>query len=308
MTIAKGIRYAKEQSGGLLISFQANNNLDFLNVDFISSMTSNIESLHFFFSKISIVIFLPESLKNEDSNELLVTWSQNTKLKDYNIDIHYTKKDTKASDINHYFLNNHNQEGYSHILQADLTLMNINLSPMGIIHSIGLLGSDKIISSASTQVLNGSFGSIILPYNYESYNFLPTEEMDDSHHLAHILLLHRSGTTPVQIHSSCSGATIYPFKFIHEFKENEFYDAHDCVHLSNTYVFMNPKWKRYMPPDQQEQTQFHSQGMAFSVIRKIMAFIVVVHTSIILSYLFVIMSSKIKFYKRVQSKGEQKHN
>ena len=69
------------------------------------------------------------------------------------------------------------KQTYSHVLfieDLDDGINDISLSPLGIIHSFGVLGPNKAFASASKQVLSGSFGSIVTPIDYSSIHLIQT--------------------------------------------------------------------------------------------------------------------------------------
>ena len=190
--VLKGIKYAKTQSGGLVINIMSRDT-----IDAIPSLRQNVEGLVPFFSNLSVVVF--ENDSKDGSREAFVQWSADAQ--GYDVDVmeceeapgckfHEThryesieaKDYFKSSAVGKmpefrqrmvdYIVNTAKYSDYSHMLVMDLDIC-VSLSPLGVMHSLGLL-PDKAVASASRQVWPGSFGTLTPPYDFAPFRAVET--------------------------------------------------------------------------------------------------------------------------------------
>lgn len=194
-TVLRGIKYAKTESGGIVINVLSRDT-----VDHIQSLRHNIEGLVPFFSNLAVVVFENDSV--DGSREAFEQWAK--EAKGYKVDLmecdeaprcrfheshryeSLEQKDQYFSSsavgkmpqfrqrIMDYILSQKDYVNFSHVLVIDLDI-GVSISPLGVLHSLGLF-SDKPVASASRQVWPGSFGTITPPYDFAPFRAVETPQ------------------------------------------------------------------------------------------------------------------------------------
>jgi hypothetical protein len=201
-TVLNGLRYVKDQSGGIVINVMSRDT-----IDAIEPLRQNIEGLLPLFPKLSVLVFENDSV--DGSREAFKKWGQ--EAKGYNVDVmecpetagckfgeSHRYDATEATDyfrssaignmakyrqrMVDYLVSNTKYDDYSHMIVIDLDL-GISFSPLGILHSLGKM-PDNPVASSGRQVWPGSFGTLVPPYDFSAFRPFVTEQN------SHIVNLH----------------------------------------------------------------------------------------------------------------------
>lgn len=193
--VVKGIHYAREQSGGLIVNIMSRDT-----VDAIEPLRENVESLLPFFpdGKLAVVIF--ENDSKDGSREGFKEWAK--QARGYTVDLMSCGADNPdckfglshrydATESKEYFKSSAigkmadfrqrmvdyitqapQYTNYSHMLVMDLDLQ-VSISPLGLIHSLGTV-PDSAVASTGRQVWPGSLGTLVPPYDFSAFRALET--------------------------------------------------------------------------------------------------------------------------------------
>lgn len=300
--VLKGVQFATNKSGGLVIGILSRDTLDA-----IEPLRQNVEALAKFFpEKLSIVVFENDSV--DGTREAFEQWSRatvgyrvdlmgcgadnpNCKLKE--ADRHDSSKNADdffrrpsagklpkfRQQLLEHVLEDPLLKNYSHMMVMDLDLA-VSISPLGLLHSLGLMPDQPIASSGRTPIA-GSLGTMVLPYDTVAMRFARTSANQ------RILNFHRgwcemaspgdrwrfecpntspfslmltvdataTGTEPYKMRSAFNGAILYPLELIR--KTKAYYhtgkDGQSCEHVGfheslKTPVYVNPKWSFQIDP------------------------------------------------------------
>lgn len=199
--VRKGLQYAKEDSGGLVINVLSRDT-----VDSIPSLRHNVEALVPLFSRITVVIF--ENDSKDGTRKAFQEWAK--VARGYTVDLmqcsehpecqfgeshRYDSSESKdyfkssaigrmaeyRQRIVSYILEEDAYKDYSHMLVVDLDL-GVSISPLGILHSLGTM-PDSPVASSGRQVWPGSSGTLIPPYDFSAFRAYPTERNSRLLHL-----------------------------------------------------------------------------------------------------------------------------
>jgi len=197
--VKKGLFYAKDVSGGLVINVLSRDT-----IDSIPSLRDNVEALVPLFSKLSVVVF--ENDSKDGTRKAFQEWAK--VANGYSVDLMECKEHPEcmfgeshrydSSESKDYFKSSaigrmaeyrqrmvnyilENYKDYSHMLVVDLDL-GVSISPLGILHTLGTL-PDSPVASSGRQVWPGSSGTLIPPYDFSAYRAYPTERNSRLLHL-----------------------------------------------------------------------------------------------------------------------------
>jgi hypothetical protein len=205
--VMKGIRYARETSGGIIINVMCRDS----GIE-IPLLRQNVEGMLPFFQvdKIAVVIFENDSI--DGSREAFKQWAQ--EAVGYKVDLISCGEDNpdcqfhishryEATEVDDYFQSSaigkmaefrqkivdhivadEYYDNFSHMIVFDMDL-GVSLSPFGIMHTLGTI-PEEAVASSGRSVFPGSFGSIIKPYDMSA--FRPVE----THLNRNMLRLHKS--------------------------------------------------------------------------------------------------------------------
>jgi len=193
--VVKGIHYAREQSGGLIVNIMSRDT-----VDAIEPLRKNVQSLLPFFpdGKLAVVIF--ENDSKDGSREGFKEWAK--QARGYTVDLMSCGADNPdckfglshrydATESKEYFKSSAigkmadfrqrmvdyitqapQYANFSHMLVMDLDLQ-VSISPLGLIHSLGTV-PDSAVASTGRQVWPGSLGTLVPPYDFSAFRALET--------------------------------------------------------------------------------------------------------------------------------------
>jgi hypothetical protein len=202
--VTRGIAYAREESGGLVVNVMSRDT-----VDAIPALQQNVEALVPFFQKVTVVVFENDSA--DGSREAFSEWSKRASG-GYAVDLMDCGPDNfdckfgishryDAKEASHYFqssaigkMADYRQRmvdhildkypTYSHMIVVDLDLQ-VSLSPFGILHSLGT-HPEAAVASSGRQVWPGSMGTLIPPYDFSAFRTsLPIAQKDEHLHKLH---------------------------------------------------------------------------------------------------------------------------
>jgi len=198
-TVMRGIKYAKDESGGLIINVMSRDT-----VDSIPALRQNVEGLvPFFKDKLSVVIF--ENDSTDGSREAFKAWAKEatgykvdlmtcgekhpdckfgishrydaTESKDYFTSSAIGKMADFRQGMVDYIVSSPQYESYSHMIVLDMDLQ-ISFSPLGIMHTFGSNVNDSAVASSGRQVWPGSMGTLIPPYDFSAFRVIETPVND----------------------------------------------------------------------------------------------------------------------------------
>lgn len=201
--VTRGIAYAREESGGLVVNVMSRDT-----VDAIPALQQNVEALVPFFQKVTVVVFENDSA--DGSREAFSEWS--SRASGYAVDVMDCGPDNfdckfgishryDAKEASHYFQSSaigkmadyrqrmvdhilEKYPTYSHMIVVDLDLK-VSLSPFGILHSLGT-HPEAAVASSGRQVWPGSMGTLIPPYDFSAFRTsLPVSQKDEHLHKLH---------------------------------------------------------------------------------------------------------------------------
>jgi len=192
--VMKGIHYARDESGGMIINIMSRDT-----VDAIEPLRHNVEALlPFFPGKLAVVVF--ENDSQDGSREAFKAWAASAQ--GYTIDLmscgddhpdckfgvshrydateeqEYFRSSAigKMADFRQtivdYVIQSPKYTNYSHMIVLDLDLQ-VNLSPLGVMHTLGTV-PNAAVASAGRQVWPGSMGTLVPPYDFSAYRFYET--------------------------------------------------------------------------------------------------------------------------------------
>lgn len=192
--VMKGIHYARDESGGMIINIMSRDT-----VDAIEPLRHNVEALlPFFPGKLAVVVF--ENDSQDGSREAFKEWAASAQ--GYTIDLmscgddhpdckfgmshrydateeqEYFRSSAigKMADFRQtivdYVTQSPKYTNYSHMIVLDLDLQ-VNLSPLGVMHTLGTV-PHAAVASAGRQVWPGSMGTLVPPYDFSAYRFYET--------------------------------------------------------------------------------------------------------------------------------------
>lgn len=296
--VLNGIRYLKDQSGGIIFAIMARDT-----IQAIPPLKNNIESmLHF--TNVAVVVF--ENDSSDGTREAFQKWAEEVK-ESYIVDViecedspkcqfKYAHRDKSNGDfersssigkmgefrqrvVNH-ILNDTKYVDYSHFLVLDVDL-SVSISPLGILHSLGVKPNDSIASSGR-QARPGSLGSLVPPYDFSA--FTPHESEDNTRMIqlnkkfcelkpegyrwrnectalsaAQFMMIligdKLNGGKPYAVDSAFNGAVLYPIKLVRETdaKYDSGKDGQRCEHIGfnlsmKREMYINPKWNMNLHP------------------------------------------------------------
>mmetsp|Transcript_28678 Transcript_28678/g.33328 ORF Transcript_28678/g.33328 Transcript_28678/m.33328 type:complete len:707 (+) Transcript_28678:611-2731(+) len=190
-TVIDGLRYLKEESGGIILSVMSRDT-----IDAITPLRLNVEGMLPFTSNLAVVVF--ENDSSDGTREAFLEWSEEVKgrydvdvieckeapgckfresHRDFEKDIPYDKTSAigRMGEFRQrmvdYILEESKYSNFTHFIVLDIDL-SVSISPMGIIHTIGKLPHEAVASSGR-QPRPGSFGSLQPPYDFSA--FVPYE-------------------------------------------------------------------------------------------------------------------------------------
>lgn len=296
--VMNGVKYLKGPSSGIVFAIMARDT-----VKAIKPLRDNVESLLSFTPNIAVVVF--ENDSTDGTRQAFFQWAEAVKGK-YIVDViecedypgckfkelHRDKKDEfeKTSAVGRmgefrqrvvdHVLNDTKYVDYSHLLVLDIDL-SVSISPLGILHSLGVKPEDSIASSGR-QARPGSFGSLVPPYDFSA--FVPHATDDNKRMIAlnkqfcalkpegyrwrnectavsvaQFMMIQTgdklNGGKPYAVDSAFNGAVLYPLKLVRETKAK--YDAGNdgqrCEHVGfnlsmKRNMYINPKWDMHLHP------------------------------------------------------------
>jgi hypothetical protein len=193
-TVRRGVQYAFEESGGLIVGVLSRDT-----VDAVEPLRMNIEGLvPFFPQKLSVVVY--ENDSNDGTREAFKKWA--SEAKGYNVDLISCGKENpdckfaishrydsleskdfyKSSAVGKmpefrqklldYILGKPSYDGYSHFMVMDIDLA-VSISPLGLLHTLGKLPHAPVASSGR-ETFPGSFGTQMPIYDTVATRFFPT--------------------------------------------------------------------------------------------------------------------------------------
>lgn len=191
--VGKGIHYAKERSGGIIITVLARNV-----IDYIDPFQLNVESLVPFFSNVAVVIF--ENDSDDGSREKFKAWRDQAQgytvdlmecegvidcrlKKKHRDDVRQTAFDKSSAigdmhkfrqHVVDYITTNPKYDDFSHMIVLDVDL-GVSFSPLGILHSLGSKPNNPVASSGR-QPFPTSFGTLITPYDINAFRPIETRQ------------------------------------------------------------------------------------------------------------------------------------
>mmetsp|Transcript_15165 Transcript_15165/g.18466 ORF Transcript_15165/g.18466 Transcript_15165/m.18466 type:complete len:707 (+) Transcript_15165:418-2538(+) len=190
-TVIDGLRYLKEESGGIILSVMSRDT-----IDAITPLRLNVEGMLPFTSNLAVVVF--ENDSSDGTREAFLEWSEEVKgrydvdvieckeapgckfresHRDFEKDIPYDKTSAigRMGEFRQrmvdYILEESKYSNFTHFIVLDIDL-SVSISPLGIIHTIGKLPHEAVASSGR-QPRPGSFGSLQPPYDFSA--FVPYE-------------------------------------------------------------------------------------------------------------------------------------
>jgi len=229
-TVMKGLKYAKMESGGLVINILSRDT-----IDSVSPLRQNVEGLVPFFSRVAVVVF--ENDSKDGTREAFKQWA--AEAQGYVVDIieceeapdckfgeshRYDALESKdyfeSSAIGHmldyrqrivdYITSSQSYTSFSHMLVMDLDLA-ISISPLGLLHTLGKIPNYPVASSGR-QVWPGSHGTLIPPYDFSAFRAYPTKRT------RRILKIHETfcGIKPIfsRWHNICDAVSSFQFMLI----------------------------------------------------------------------------------------------
>jgi len=193
-SVLKGADYVLQKSGGIIVNAMCRDCADAL-PDFIQ----NVENIHAFFPKLSVVIF--ENDSEDGSRDIFKEWAKKDKA--YEVDLmeceeavdcifgeshRYDSFEAEAyynssavgkmaafrNRIVDYVRKEPKYEAYSHMLVMDLDL-GVSISPLGMLHTLGEV-PDNPVASSGRQTWPGSFGTLRPPYDFSAFRADRTED------------------------------------------------------------------------------------------------------------------------------------
>ena len=298
--VMNGVQYLKEQSGGIIFATMSRDT-----ITAIQPLRDNVESMLPFTNKLAVVVF--ENDSTDGSREAFLQWSKDV-TGNYTVDVieckdspgckfeesHRDLKDgiphekTSAIGRMHEFrqrvvdhiLLDSKYSAYSHFLVLDIDLF-VSVSPLGILHSLGVKPNDAIASSGR-QARPGSLGSLQPPYDFSAFVAHESEENKRMINLnkkfcglkpegyrwrnectavsvAQYMMIERGdklhGGKPYVVDSAFNGAVLYPIKLVRESKAkyDSGMDGQRCEHVGFNLslkqpMYMNPKWNMQLHP------------------------------------------------------------
>jgi hypothetical protein len=297
--VQAGVSFAKDEHHGLIINVMSRDT-----IDAIPNLRLNVEGLTPFFPKLSVVVF--ENDSKDGSREAFKKWAEEaegytvdvmecaeavdckfgeshrydaTEAKDYFKSSAIGKMAEYRQRMVDYVVGNPFYNDYSHMIALDLDI-GVSLSPLGILHTLGIMPKDPVASSGR-QVWPGSFGTITPPYDFSAFRAVETPSNQ------HIMKLHEkfcalmppgdrwrnqcdavspmhmmlvlsgdwSGSEPYQVVSAFNGATLYPMEAVRlsGARYDVGADGQRCEHIGFNLglkrpMYVNPKWDMHVSP------------------------------------------------------------
>jgi len=305
--VIKGISYAKDISGGLIVNVMGRDV-----VHHINALRNNIEGLvPFFEKKLVVVVFENDSV--DGTRSAFKKWSsevEDSSDAKYRVDLmecpevpdcimrttrrynnagdEYSSVVEKMADYRNrvldYVQTNPAYNNFSHMLVLDMDL-DISISPLGLIHSLGT-DPEHPIASSGRRLFQGSFGTLTPPYDFSAFrahgdtawkkfllhlhehycNLMPKGHRwhnlcDDVSPFQHMLITEadaydkssRHDDSLYQVDSAYNGAALYPLDAIQKSRYDSGIDGQRCEHVgfhlsTEKPMFVNRLWNMHLDP------------------------------------------------------------
>jgi len=301
-TVMKGLNYFQNESGGLVLNVLSRNT-----IESIKHLRENVDILNRFIPNLTVLIFENDSI--DGSREAFKKWREEEKGYKVNLMECEEAQDCKLGDIHRYksaengnylltsaigrmpefrqrlvdfVLSAPELKDYTHMMVLDMDLQ-ISLSPLGILHSIGR-STEHAIASSCRQSHPSTLGSITLPYDFTAFRPTQTKwnkrllklherycmlagpghrwrnvcDVTDSLFLILAIDEDRNGRETGQLYpldSAYNGAMLYPIELVRSSGAtyDKGFDGQRCEHIGfnlglKESVYVNPKWDMHIYP------------------------------------------------------------